>query len=407
MPPGRCNAQGATQGAHLPCDALCLGQPSLKIFECMGTGKQHGTNPLVSVIVPAYNAERYLARALASVLDQTYTNMEILVVDDGSTDSTREVAQRFAKVDSRVYVLCQKNSGVAAARNEGIRRAQGEWIAPLDADDIWHPHKIERQVYCAARSAADVGLVYAWSVDVDEYGRARADKCVSNIEGWVLPTLICHNFLGNASAPLIRRDCLEQVGLYDTRYKTLHAQGCEDWDLYLRLAQRYHFKVVPAFLVGYRKSAHSMSRNFEQMARSHSLLLEGIKTRHPQAPSFVYRVSRGNLYTYFARNSNAVGEHWQAMFWLKKSVKADWITPFLRLTLYQLLAGSLFGLLRGHTPKQVCAHTTSGGESDFVGFPEIKDAGAIGLEVWRDRVFHRAIMFFYRVFAAEDTANAG
>jgi len=118
--------------------------------------------------VPAYNADRYLAPTLTSVLDQTYTNIEILVVDDGSTDTTREVAQRFANTDSRVHVLCQKNNGVAAARNEGIRRAHGEWIAPIDADDIWHPHKIEHQIRLVARSAADVGLIYAWSVDIDE-----------------------------------------------------------------------------------------------------------------------------------------------------------------------------------------------------------------------------------------------
>jgi len=213
--------------------------------------------------------------------------------------------------------------------------------------------------------------------------------------------------LGNASVPLIRRDCLEEVGLYDTRYKALHAQGCEDWDLYLRVAQRYQFKVVPEFLVGYRKSGHSMSRNFEQMAKSHSLLLEGARTRQPKAPAFVYRISRGNLYAYFARNSNAVGEYRQAMLWLKKSVRADWITQFLRLTLYQLLAGSLLGLLRGHNPEPVCTQTTTSGTPDFTPFPQTKETVTIGLELWRDWLFHRGIKFFYRVLASEEATDAG
>lgn len=365
------------------------------------------TRPLVTVIMPAYNAERYLRNSLASIRDQTYQALEIIVIDDGSTDQTRRIAQEFAEMDSRVRILHQENSGVAAARNLGIRHAQGEWIAPLDADDIWHPNKIERQVRCAREAAKDVGLIYAWSIDIDEWGTVRGDKCVSIISGWVLPTLMCHNFLGNASVPMIRHDCLEQVGLYETRYRALHAQGCEDWDLYVRIAQRYQFKVVPEVLVGYRKTSHSMSRNFEQMARSHSLLLEEIKTRRPKTPAFVYRVSRGNLYAYFARNSNAIGEYRDAMSWLIKSVKADWITPFLRLTLYQLFIASVLGLLRSRKPASEPPKTTA-----TVAAPEItafpRDAAhGIGLELWRDRVFHRGVMLFYSMLAPREGTDAG
>ncbi len=357
------------------------------------------SGPLVSVILPAYNAESYLSQAMTSVLEQTYAELELWVVDDGSTDSTVAIASRFAARDSRVRILRQENRGVAAARNAGIRASTGTWIAPIDADDIWHRRKLERQVGGAMASTSRVGLVYAWSLDINEAGRAEGDVCVSSIEGWVFPTLLCHHFLGNASVPLIRRDCLEEVGLYETGYHAEQAQGCEDWDLHLRIADRYHFAVIPEFLVGYRKTLHSMSRDFERMARSHSLLMEGVATRCPGVPPFVYRVSRGNLYTYFARSNNAIGAYRQALYWLRESVRADSLTPFLRLTLYQLLVTSIWGLLRGHT----AVHQAKSGAPPMPGpsaqFPVAGEVGSINLELWRDRIFHRAVLFFYHRFA--------
>lgn len=102
--------------------------------------------PLVSVIVPVHNGSRFVRQSLASALEQTYDNIEVVVVDDGSTDDTRQIVRSIADQDSRVRLLCQSNQGVAAARNRAIRDSEGQFIAPLDADDLWFTRKLERQV---------------------------------------------------------------------------------------------------------------------------------------------------------------------------------------------------------------------------------------------------------------------
>jgi glycosyltransferase involved in cell wall biosynthesis len=105
----------------------------------MNTSQNNLNQPLVSVIIPAYNAENFIAKTLESVLSQTYQNIEVLVVDDGSTDTTAEIVKSFVQKDSRVSLLQQSNAGVAAARNLAIEKSKGEYIAPIDADDIWYP----------------------------------------------------------------------------------------------------------------------------------------------------------------------------------------------------------------------------------------------------------------------------
>jgi len=210
---------------------------------------QQVATPLVSVIVPAYNAEKFIEKTLSSVLAQTYKNIEVLVVDDGSQDRTAEIIQSFAQIDRRVTLLQQQNAGVAAARNLAIQASRGEYIAPIDADDLWYPQNLEKQVSCMLQAEPSVGLVYSWSVDIDEDELATGGFHASTIQGNVYTTLICHNFLGNASASLIRRDCLQAVGQYNCNLKEQNAQGCEDWELYLHIAERYQYQVVPEFNV--------------------------------------------------------------------------------------------------------------------------------------------------------------
>ena len=127
--------------------------------------------PLVSVIVPAYNAARYIRQALESVCTQTYRDIEVIVVDDGSRDETPAIVEEFATSDPRVRLLLQNNAGVGAARNMGLRQAQGVYIAPIDADDIWHPGKLEAQVACMEAHGPETGLVYCWTNIIDSEGR--------------------------------------------------------------------------------------------------------------------------------------------------------------------------------------------------------------------------------------------
>ena len=301
--------------------------------------------PLISVIIPAYNAEKFIERTLQSVLAQTYRNIEVIVVNDGSVDQTAATVRSIIQQDQRVILLQQPNSGVAAARNLAIENSTGELIAPIDADDIWYPENLEKQVQCLLEADSSVGLIYSWSVDIDEndllIGAFRAAK----IEGDVYLTLLCHNFLGNASASMFRRECLDQVGNYDREMKKQNGQGCEDWDLYLRIAEKYQFRVVTKFLVGYRKPSESMSRDYTTMARSHKLMLQTVQQKYPAISAYVYRLSKSNFYMYFAHQSSRAGNHKKTFFWLFQALKADPISPLLRIGLYRLSFKSLLHLI--------------------------------------------------------------
>jgi glycosyltransferase involved in cell wall biosynthesis len=298
---------------------------------------------LVSVIIPAYNAEGFIGDTIVSVLNQTYSNLEILVIDDGSKDMTAEIVHQYMHNDRRIKLIKQANAGVAAARNHGIKESKGEFVAPIDSDDTWEPSHIEKQVRCFLNSPQTVGLVYSWSFDIDEQSKATGSTRAAMIQGNVFKTLVCHNFLGNASASMTRRSCLEEVGSYDTTLRDRHAQGCEDWDLYLRIAEKFEFRAVPTLSVGYRKLSDSMSGDFGQMSRSHKLVMNSVRHRHPSLPRFLFRLSQSNLYLYFAHQRLWRKKYQQTLLWLKQAIMADPITCWIRPGLYQLMIQILFG----------------------------------------------------------------
>ncbi len=289
--------------------------------------------PLVSVIIPAYNASSFIGRTLKSVLSQTYKNIEVLVVDDGSLDKTSEIVESFAEKDSRVILLKQQNAGVAAARNLAIEKSKGEYIAPIDADDIWFPQKLEKQVQCMLKADQSVGLVYAWSAFIDEEDRIIGKYTsfyylnIRSIEGYVYPAMIYTNLLGNGSVPLIRRSCFDKIGFYNCNLKEQNAQGCEDWDIYLRIAEFYQFRVVPEFLIGYRQLIGSMSKSYNSMARSYDLVMADSKKRHPEMFTCIYNWSASDFYTYVVTTTKEYGDYWSTLIWLSKAIKLD----FLRL----------------------------------------------------------------------------
>lgn len=243
--------------------------------------------PLVSAIVPAYNAQAFISDTLDSIINQTYTNIEVLVVDDGSQDRTAEIVESIAQKDSRVTLLRQSNAGVAAARNLAIQKSTGDYIAPIDADDIWYHQKIEKQMECMLKADPSVGLVYTWTAGVTEKGLLDGGYTNYLIEGEVYLALLCKNFVGNASVPLIRRTCIERVGGYNVQLKENNAQGCEDWDLMLRVAEHYQFRVVPELLVGYRGVPGSMSCNTKSMGKSYALILEESQKKYPEIPVYI------------------------------------------------------------------------------------------------------------------------
>lgn len=235
---------------------------------------------LVSVVIPAFNAQKWLAATLSSAASQTHTNLQIIVVDDGSVDQTSEIAEARALKDSRIIVKRQSNQGVAAARNAGIDAADGDFIAFLDGDDIWSPRKIELQVAALETAGSRVGLVYNWFRRIDASDVVMPVSAYPVVEGKVLFRHIDWNFISNGSTVLVRAETARRIR-FDRRLVQQGCQGCEDYLFQLEVALTQNFVCVPAFLTGYRQTGVSMSASTEQMARSHIKMFEILRGRVP------------------------------------------------------------------------------------------------------------------------------
>jgi glycosyltransferase involved in cell wall biosynthesis len=297
---------------------------------------------LVSVVVPAFDAAANIRQALNSVLAQTYEEIEVIVVDDGSSDATSAIVEEFVERDARFHLIRQSNAGVGAARNTAIRKARGKYIAPLDADDLWLPEKLEKQVACLEQSGYETGLVYCWSRSIDNQG-GLASSCSHTVEGRLRRALILRNVVGNGSAPLIGAVALQRVGLYLTRAEQGGAQGCEDWDLYLRIAENFGIRVVPEYLLVHRQAGSSMSANAETMGASYAVVMERARARNCDLASSIFRWSAGNYYSHLVRNSVYWGCCNRCLHYLKEAVRADpallLTTGFYRTSIRSLLNG--------------------------------------------------------------------
>jgi glycosyltransferase involved in cell wall biosynthesis len=236
---------------------------------------------LVSVVIPAYNAASTLDETLRSVRSQTHPALEIIVVNDGSTDDTGAIAKRHAAIDARVQVVTQDNAGLAAARNTGWRRARSNLVAFLDADDLWAPTKIEQQIRALQAGGERVGLVYCWFTRIDSRSAITGAWEGARLEGHVLEWILAGNFVGNGSSALIRRQALIDANGFQSGLRAAGAEGCEDWLLFCRVAEKYRYAVVPEHLIGYRYLPHNMSSNRPRMLRSWMLAHDEMLARQP------------------------------------------------------------------------------------------------------------------------------
>ena len=235
----------------------------------------------VAVIVPMFNAEKTIAATLESIVRQTLQDLDIVVVDDGSSDRSPSLVLEAARRDPRIRLLRQANAGVAAARNAGAAATQADFLAFIDADDLWAPRKIERQLEVLTANQT-TGVVYCWFAAICAEGRLYPKWPQPEHRGNVLRHLCQRNFVGNGSSLLVRRTAFEAAGGFDVTLRQRGAEGCEDWLICLRLAERHAFDVVPDFLVGYRQHADNMSNDGRKMLRSMQLVIDEYKRKFPQ-----------------------------------------------------------------------------------------------------------------------------
>ncbi len=239
--------------------------------------------PTVSVVIPAYNAERYIGETLESVLAQTYRDFEVVVVDDGSTDGTREIVRNYGEP---VRLVEQPNSGPAAARNRGIREARGRFIAFIDADDLWHPEKLALQV--PKFDSPQVGLVYCRVARVDAEGRVIEESVARNPQGWVFEDFLFRNHCPTSGA-VVRKEAFERCGYFPE-----DMVWAEDWHLWLRIARFYQFAAVEKMLVHHRVHGASLTAKHWGMYRGARSVLEGALT--DSAPPRLRRMRRRGLH---------------------------------------------------------------------------------------------------------------
>lgn len=227
--------------------------------------------PKVTVVMPVYNGAAYLAEALDSALSQTYQSFEILVVNDGSTDASGQIAHLYAQsFPGFVRVFDQPNAGLPAARNRALAEGRGDYFALLDADDVWNPEHLGLAMAALAAEPA-LGLVHANIRRID----ARGNPIGIAPRFWRLgqdayATIALRLEHVNCPTAVFARFCIEAVGNFDTEFTGL---GCEDRDLWLRIAERFPVQYIDAVVADYRVHEGSMSRNRERMAAARALLI--------------------------------------------------------------------------------------------------------------------------------------
>ena len=213
------------------------------------------SQPLVSVVIATYNMGQYINQAVDSILLQTWKNLEIIVVDDGSKDNTEQVMAQYANNPSVIYIK-NENQGQPKAKNCGINKTRGEFIAFCDADDLWEPNKLEIQM--PLFSTPKIGIVYSEVSNIDENNqRYLKEPNEKRYIGHVTNQLLLENFIPFGTS-VIRRACIENNGIFDEEFR----MGI-DWDLWLRYSLNWDFAYTPARTYIYREWSGQMSTNYQ------------------------------------------------------------------------------------------------------------------------------------------------
>jgi len=224
---------------------------------------------LISVIIPTYNRARFLKEAIESVLAQTYKNLELIIVDDGSTDNTSEVVKEFT--DKRIIYLYQDNKGVSVARNKGICSIKGQYIAFLDSDDIWLPQKLQKQLEVFKTSRLNPGVVYSGVQYMDYNGNPKKQKKLSKYRGNIFSKLLRKNIAGIGSTMLAKKECFDKCGLFDENLPSR-----EDLDMLIRISAYFEVDYVPEFLTLERIHGKRITVDIDKKIKGREILFEKI-----------------------------------------------------------------------------------------------------------------------------------
>ena len=294
-------------------------------------------SPYVSVILPTYNRAHTLLRSIESVLNQTYSNFELIIVDDGSTDNTTEVVKSFN--DSRIiYIKKSKNAGPASARNTGINNSRGKYIAFQDSDDEWLKEKLEKQILLLEKSDNNVGVVYSsfYKIMSNNNKVLIPKSSIKEKEGWIYKRLLSGNIVGMPVA-LIKKECFEKCGNFN---ENLHA--LEDWELFLRISKDYKFIFINEALVISYESPVSVSKNrINHINAIKTILKENyneINKNNKLLSQYCYLIGKRLL---------DINNFEEGKKWLNQSLKSDCLNlKALVARILSMLGSNIYGQIR-------------------------------------------------------------
>ncbi len=285
---------------------------------------------LVSVVVPVYNVEAYIAETIQSILNQTYSNFEILIVNDGATDRSIEIIQTFD--DPRITLIHQENQGVSAARNRGIAQAKGEYIALIDGDDIWVPEKLEKHVQHLENSP-QVGLSFCRSAFIDLNGVPLGIYQLPQLTQIDPHHILCRNPIGNGSVPVIRRAALEAIKHPSIQnnseffaYFDENLHHLEDVECWLRIALKSEWQVegIPEVLTLYRVNLGGASTKVDQQIASLEKMLIKTATYAPELVAKWGSMARAYQLRFLSRRMVNLGHEKKAVELVNHALLTSW-----------------------------------------------------------------------------------
>lgn len=284
----------------------------------------------VSVIIPTYKVEKYIGAAVQSVLNQTYDNLELLIVDDGTPDRSVEICQQFT--DARIKIIRQQNRGLAGARNTGIRHAQGEYLAFLDGDDLWLPEMLEKNVAHLEKSP-NVGVSFNRSGFIDEAGNNLGTYTMPQLTNIDVPCLLRGSPIGNGSAAVFRREVFEAIRFEDNLYGTVENfyfddrfRQSEDIECWLRIVITTPWKIegIPDVLTLYRVNSGGLSANVLKQLESWERVLEKTRSYAPEQVAKWGNYGKAYQLRYLARNAVRMKAGAMAVKLINRALATDW-----------------------------------------------------------------------------------
>ncbi|MBT9311111.1 glycosyltransferase family 2 protein [Leptothoe kymatousa] len=285
---------------------------------------------LVSVVIPVYKAEDFVGKTIHSVLGQTYKELEIIIVDDGSPDRSIDVCRGFD--DPRIKIIQQANRGLAGARNTGIRNSIGDYIALIDADDLWTKDKIEKHV-AHLESSPEIGISFSYSELIDEHDKSTGLKQIpTKIKDITPPYILRRNPIGNGSTPVFKREVFKDIefkanlyGTEETFYFDESFKRAEDVECWLRIAveTKWGCEGIPELLTLYRVNPGGLSASVLMQYEYLEKIIDKYNSAYPEIFSDVVSLAKAYFQRYIARRAVSMRDGTLAVKMLHRALASD------------------------------------------------------------------------------------